>query len=250
MEYTWLYLNDVLSLVFNDAKHIYLPTSVALTAVYLPIFLLAIFKHFLTRIPRWVLTIPIVTYLLLLPTHPSIRSIPLINMSIAGIAVYNAQKICEWILVRREEFQQWSYFDTHHELFFYRVYTHPVSLRKFEQRKKALFYTGPIEYLKHFRSLILLSYRIIQYYLLLDLLIFFLGQIFATDLYEKYFLVRILINQTSGLLVYFFLSIIYEITRFNLCLFYNRPLESMPDLFQEPYRAISPTDLWARWHQG
>lgn len=231
-------------------SNIYLSTIAGLVGIYLPIFLLAIFNHSIERISRWVLIIPSVSFLLLLPTHPSIRRIPLVNMSIAGMAGYNAQKICEWIFVRREEFHQWSFWDIHHELCFYHIYTHPISLRKFDERKKVVFYNGPIQYHKHLQSLIFLSSRIIRYYLLFDLLFYLLGQIFTTDLYERYFLIRIVINLSCGWLVYFFLLIIYENGRFHLCLLLNRPLEFIPDLFQEPYRARSPSDFWTRWHQG
>ena len=250
MEYVWQCLDNVLSVIFDDIKNIHLPTILALIAIYLPIFLLAIFNHRIERISRWILLVPSVFFLLVLPTHPFVRRIPLINMSIAGLAVYNAQKVCEWLAIRREEFQQWSFIDIHHELCFYRIYTHPIGLRKFHERKKAIFYNGPIQYHQHWQSLILLSTRIIRYYLLFDLLVYALGLIFATDLYERWFFLRMLINLSAGWLVYFFLQIIYESSRFILCLFFNRPLQFIPDLFQEPYRAVSPTDFWTRWHQG
>ncbi|CAF1288459.1 unnamed protein product [Adineta steineri] len=171
----------------NDIKQIYLPTSIAVTALYLPIFLLSIFNQSITKLSKWILTIPIVIYLLFIPMYQPVRSIPLFNSCIAGIAIYYVQKVCEWLLIRRNEFHQWSFFDIQHELFYYRVYTQSV--------------------------------------------------------------IQIIINQLGGCVVYLFLMFNYEIVRHTLCLLLNRPLELIPDLFNKPYRAISPIDFWSRWHQ-
>ena len=244
------YLNTFVLMIIDDVKYIYAPTILAISALYLPIFLLSIFSHSILRVSKWILAIPIIIYLLLIPAHPSIRTIPLFNTSVAGIAVYYAQKVSEWILIRGKEFQQWSFVDIHHELFHYLVYIQPISLKRLNQTQKQIFFTGPIQYHHHFYSLIYLSYHIIQSSLLFDLLVYFMGQIFSTDLYEKYFLIRIGVNLASGCMVYLFLTIIYEIGRHTLCLFFNRPLELIPDLFRQPYRAISPSDFWARWHQA
>jgi hypothetical protein len=243
------YLNNFVFVIIDDIKKIYLPTGLAISALYLPIFLLSIFNHSISKISKWILTISIVTYLLLLPSYPPIRAIPLFNTCIAGLAIYYAQKVCEWILIRSNEFQHWSFLDIQHELFYYRVYTQPISVKKFNQTKKEIFFTGPIQYTKHFQSLIYLSCNIIKYSLLLDVILNLLSRIFRTDLYENYFLIRILINQFSGCIVYIFLLINYEIVRHTLCLICNRPLELIPELFRQPYRAISPSDFWSRWHQ-
>jgi hypothetical protein len=243
------HLNNFLFIIIDDIKQIYLPTSLAITALYLPIFCLSILNHLILNISKWIVTIPIVIYLLLIPTCQFIRAIPLFNTFIAMIAIYYAQKVCEWILIRRDEFQKWSFIDIQHELFYYRVYTQPVNIRKLNKTRKEIFFTGSIQYNKHLQSLIYISCNIIKYYLLLDLIIYLMNQIFSTDFYEKYFLIRIFINQLSGWIVYFFLSINYEILRYTLCFIFNRPLELMPNLFQRPYRAISPSDFWSRWHQ-
>jgi hypothetical protein len=233
----------------EDIKHIYVPTILAITALYVPIFLLSIFNHSILRISKWILTIPIVIYLLVIPTYPSIRNTPIFNTLIAGLAIYYAQKVCEWLVIRRNEFYQWSFFDIHHELYFYRVYIQSVDLKKLNQTRKQIFFTGPIQYNKHFQSLIYLSWSIIKNYLLFDLVLYLISQILKTDLYEKCFFVRILINLSSGYIVYLLLTINYEIVQYILCLIFNRPLELIPDLFREPYRAISPSDFWSRWHQ-
>lgn len=236
--------------VIDDIKQIYLPTGLAVTAIYLPIFFLSLLNHFILKISKWILTIPLVIYLLLIPTYSSIRTIPIFKPCIAGIAIYFVQKICEWLLIRRNEFQQWSFFDIQHELFYYRVYTQPLPIKKFNKIKKEIFFTGPIQYNQHVISLIYISYKIIKYYLLFDLTLYLINKIFNhTNLYEKYFLLRILINQSSGLIVYLFLNLNYEIVRHTLCFIFNRPLELIPDLFRQPYRAISPSDFWSRWHQ-
>ncbi len=235
--------------IIDDVKEIYLPTVLGLTALYLPVFLLALLKHSILKISKWFLTIPIVVYLLLVPTCQSIRVLPLLNTCIAGIAIYYAQKVCEWILIRRDEFSQWTFFDIHHELFYYRVYTQPVKVKKLNPRKKEIFFTGSIQYMKHFTSLIYISLNIIRYYALLDLFIHILNEIFSTDLYEKSLFIRILVNQASGWMVYLFITLIYEISRHILCLIFNRPLELIPDLFRQPYQATSPIDFWSRWHQ-
>ena len=67
--------------------------------------------------------------------------------------------------------------------------------------------------------------------------------------YKKYLSVQIIINQLSGCIVYLVFMINYEILRHTLCLIFNRPLEIIPDLFRQPYRAISSVDFWSRWHQ-
>ncbi|CAF1374590.1 unnamed protein product [Adineta steineri] len=238
----------------NDIKQIYLPTSIAVTALYLPIFLLSIFNQKITKLSKWILTIPIVIYLLFIPMYQPVRSIPLFNSCIAGIAIYYVQKVCEWLLIRRNEFHQWSFFDIQHELFYYRVYTQSVSIKKLDKKKKKeIFFTGPIQFNKHAQSLIDISCNIIKYYVLLDFVIYSLHEIFSTDFYEnyykKYLLVQIIVNQLGGCVVYLFLMFNYEIVRHTLCLLFNRPLELIPDLFNEPYRAISPVDFWSRWHQ-
>jgi hypothetical protein len=232
------------SSIAEDIKYIYTPTILAITALYIPIFILSIL-----RISTWIPAIPIVIYLLMIPTYPTIRIIPIYNTAIAGLAVYYAQKVCEWLLIRRNEFHQWSFLDIHHELYFYLVYIQHVNLKKLNPTKKQIFFTGPIQYTKHFNSLIYLSWNILQHYLLFDLTIYLLIQILNTDLYEKYFFIRILINLFSGYVIYLFLTINYEIIRHTLCLIFNRPLELIPELFRQPYRAISPSDFWARWHQ-
>jgi hypothetical protein len=247
------YLNNFLLSTITDIKQIYLPTSLAITALYLPIFLLSIFSHLILKISKWIVTIPIVIYLLLIPTCPPVCSIPLFNTCTAGLAIYYTQKVCEWILIRRNEFHQWSFFDIQHELFYYRVYTQPVSVRKLNKTKKEIFFSGPIQFDKHANSLIHISCNIIKYYLLFDLVIYLINEIFSTDFYEKYYKeylsVQIIVNQLSGCVVYLFLMLNYEILRHTLCLVLNRPLELIPDLFRQPYRAISPSDFWSRWHQ-
>jgi hypothetical protein len=205
----------------TDIKDIYAPTILATTALYIPIFFLSIF-----RISNWFFAIPI---------HPIIRSVPLFNTAIAGLAAYYAQKVCEWLLIRRNEFHQWSFSDIHHELYFYRIYTQSINLRKLNPTRKQIFYTGSIQFIKH--------------YLLFDMAIYLLIRILNTDLYERYFFMKILINLFSGWVIYLFLTIQYEIIRYTFCLIFNRPLEMIPTLFRQPYRAISPSDFWTRWHQ-
>ncbi|CAF1687329.1 unnamed protein product, partial [Adineta ricciae] len=80
--------------------------------------------------------------------------------------------------------------------------------------------------------------------------VFLLNEVFSRDLYEKYFIVQFFVNLLSGCAVYSFLSLNYDILRHVLCLWLNRPLELMPELFDEPYRAVSPIDFWSRWHQA
>jgi len=249
MEYLQQHMTRFLFIILDDIKQIYLPTGLAMTALYVPIFFLSIFNQSILKISKWILTIPIVIYLLLIPTCQFIRSIPLFNTCIAAIAIYYAQKVCEWILIRRNEFYQWSFFDIQHELFYYLVYTQPVNIKKFNKIKKEIFFTGPIQYDKHFKSLIYITCNIIKYFLLVDLLIYLMSKILNTDFYEKYLLIRILINLLSGCIVYLFFMINYEIVRHTLCFIFNRPLELIPDLFRQPYRAISPSDFWSRWHQ-
>jgi len=249
MECLQQHLNNSIFVAIDDIKQIYLPTSLALTALYLPIFFLSILNHLILKISKWILTISIIIYLLLIPTCQLIRSIPLFNAFIAGLAIYYAQKIYEWILIRRNEFQQWSFFDIQHELFYYLVYTQPINIKKLNKIKKEIFFTGSIQYDKHLKSLIYITCNIIKYYLLLDLSIYLINKVFHTNFYEKYFLIRFFINQLSGWIVYFFLNFNYEIVRYTLCFIFNRPLELIPDLFQQPYRAISPSDFWSRWHQ-
>jgi hypothetical protein len=250
MEYSQPLIN-FLFFIIDDIRYIYLPSSLAITALYFPIFLLSILNH--SNLSKWILTIPTVIYLLLIPTYPPVRVIPILNTCIASIAVYYAQKVCEWILIRRNEFNQWSFLDIQHELFYYRVYTQPISVKKFNQYKKEIFFTGPIQVDKHLKSLIYISCNIIKYYLLFDLIIHITTDIFSTDFYEKYYkkylLVQIILNQLSGCIVFLFYMINYEILRHTLCLLFNRPLELIPDLFRQPYQAVSPIDFWSRWHQ-
>lgn len=236
--------------IIDDIKQVYLPTSLALIVIYLPIFFLSLLNHWKLNISKWILTIPIVIYLLLIPLHPSIRTIPIFHPCIAGISIYLVQKIYEWLSIRRNEFNQWSFFDIQHELFYYRIYTKSLPINKFHKIRKEIFYTGPIQYSQHILSLIYITFNIIKYYLLLDLILYLLNQIFNhSNLYEQYFLIRIFINQLSGVFIYSFINLNYEIFRYILCLIFNRPLELMPDLFRQPYRAISPSDFWSRWHQ-
>lgn len=247
------YLNNFVLFIIKDIKQIYLPTSLAITALYLPIFLLSIFNHSISKISKWILAIPIVIYLLFIPTCQPVRSIPIFSTCTAGIAIYYAQKVCEWILIRRNEFHQWSFFDIQHELFYYRVYTQAVSVKKLNKKRKEIFFTGPIDFDQHINSLIYISCNIITYYLLLDLVIYLMNEIFSTDFYEKYYKkylsVQIIVNQLSGCIVYLFFMVNYEILRHTLCFIFNRPLELIPDLFRQPYRAISSVDFWSRWHQ-
>jgi hypothetical protein len=247
------YLNNFLLSTITDIKQIYLPTSLAITALYLPIFLLSIFSHLILKISKWILTIPIVLYLLLIPTCPPVCSIPLFNTCTAGIAIYYAQKVCEWILIRRNEFHQWSFFDIHHELFYYFVYAQSVPLKSFKNKRKEIIFRGPIQCDKQLKSLIYISFNIIKYYLSLDLIIYLITQVFSTNFYEKYYknylLIQIIINQSSGGIIYLCFMVNYEILRSILCSTLNRPLELIPDLFRQPYLAISPIDFWSRWHQ-
>ena len=247
------YLNTFLFYFITDIKQIYMPTGLILTTLYLPIFLLSVLNHSLSNISKWILTIPIVIYLLLIPTYRPAHSIPIFDAAIALVAIYYAQKVCEWILIRRNEFHQWSFFDIQHELFCYRVYTQPISIKKFDKYKKEIFFTGPIQWDKHFKSLTATLCNIIKYSLLLDLAVYLMNECFSTYFYEeyykKYFLIRIFINQFSGCLVYLCFMVNYEIFRYGAGLVLNRPFELMPDLFRQPYRAISPIDFWSRWHQ-
>ncbi|CAF2791469.1 unnamed protein product [Rotaria sp. Silwood2] len=250
-----LHLNSLLLSTIDDVKQIYLPTSLALAALYFPIFLLSIFNRSISKISKWILTIPIVIYLLIIPTCQPFCHIPLFNTCIASFGIYYAEKICEWFLIRRKEFHRWSFFDIHHELFYYRVYTLPISIKKLKKKKKKkeIIFSGPIHYDKHFISLIYISCRIIQYYLLFDLVIFFINEAFSTEFYQKYYkkflFIQIIVNQSSGFIVYLLFALNYDILRYVLCLIFNRPLKLMPELFQQPYRAISPADFWSRWHQ-
>ena len=236
----------------DDIIQIYWPTTIALGILYIPIFLLSILNHSISNLSKWFLTLPIVFYLLFIPTCLPVRAIPLFGTCVGSIGIYYAQKVCEWILVRRNEFSQWSFLDIHHELFHYRVYTHPISVRKFEKNKKEIFFTGPIEYQQHRRTLFSITCNIIKYYLLLDLSIYITSEAFSTEFhknyYEPYLFVRILINQLSGCIVFLLFTINYELFRCILCLVFNRPLALMPDLFRQPYLAVSPTDFWSRWH--
>ncbi|CAF4676444.1 unnamed protein product, partial [Rotaria sp. Silwood2] len=199
-----LHLNSLLLSTIDDVKQIYLPTSLALAALYFPIFLLSIFNRSISKISKWILTIPIVIYLLIIPTCQPFCHIPLFNTCIASFGIYYAEKICEWFLIRRKEFHRWSFFDIHHELFYYRVYTLPISIKKLKKKKKKkeIIFSGPIHYDKHFISLIYISCRIIQYYLLFDLVIFFINEAFSTEFYQKYYkkflFIQIIVNQSSG----------------------------------------------------
>jgi hypothetical protein len=247
------YLNSFLLFIIDELKYIYLPTGLTITALYLPIFLLSLLNHSISKVSKWILTIPIVIYLLLIPTYQPVHSTPILNACTACIAIYYSQKVCEWILIRRNEFDQWSFFDIQHELYYYRVYTQPVSLKNFNKTRKEIFFTGPIQVNNHLKSLIHISYNIIKYYLLLDLIIYLTTEVFSTNFYEKYYknylFIRIIINQSSGCIVYLCFMLNYEILRYILCSILNRPLELIPDLFRQPYRAISPIDFWSRWHQ-
>ncbi|UJR09467.1 hypothetical protein I4U23_013705 [Adineta vaga] len=241
------YLNDFIFFIINDIKYIFLPTGLASLALYIPIFLLSIFNRSIFKISKWILTSSIVLYLLLLPTYSFIRSVPVFNACIAGLAIYYAQKVCEWILIRRNEFSQWSFFDIQHELFYYRVYIQAVPIKKL--KKKEIFFSGPIQFDQHLYSLIYLSRNIIKYYLLLDLTIFLINEVVRTEFYEKYLSIQMFVNLLSGCIVYFYLSMNYEMFRHSLCLLFNRPLALIPDLFHKPYLAVSPIDFWSRWHQ-
>lgn len=247
------HLNRFLLSTMDDITQIYLPASVALTVLYFPILILSIFNRSITKISKWIITIPIVVYLLFIPMCQPFCSIPIFNTCIASVAIYYAQKVCEWLLIRRNEFKRWSFFDIHHELFYYRVYTQPFSVKKLKKKKKEIFFTGPINYDRHLKSLIYISCHIIQYYLLIDLVIYLINGVFSTEFYEKYYkkslAIKIIINQSSGYIVYLLFMINYDLLRYFLCLILNRPLKFMPDLFQQPYRAISPADFWSRWHQ-
>ena len=180
------HLNSFIFFIIDDIKHIYLPTSLVLIALYFPIFLLSVFNHSISNISKWTVTIPIVIYLLFIPLWQPIRSIPIFNTCIAAIAIYYAQKVCEWFLIRRNEFHQWSFFDIHHELFYYLVYTQSVPLKNLITNVKEIIFTGPIQCDKHLKSLIYISFNIIKYYLLLDLIIYLITQVFSTNFYEKY----------------------------------------------------------------
>ena len=247
------HLNTILGCIINDVKQIYLPISLALIALYLPIFLLSLLNLSIKNISKWILTIPIVLYLLIIPTYQPIRAISIFNTCVASVAIYYAQKVCEWILFRRNEFHQWSFFDIHHELYYYRVYGQPISVRNLNKKKKKIFFAGSIQYDQHFKSLIYISFNIIKFRLLIDLVLYLTFQIFHSHFYEnyykKYLFIRIVANQLSGCLVYVFLEFNNNIVRYILCVFLNRPLEFMPDLFRQPYGAISPADFWSRWHQ-
>jgi hypothetical protein len=236
----------------DDIQHIYFPTSVALASLYIPIFLLSTLNHSILSLSKWCLVLPIVFYLVLLPTCLPVRTIPLFGTCVGSIGIYYAQKVCEWILVRRNEFNQWSFLDIQHELFHYRVYTHPISVKKFDRNKKEIFFTGPIDYDKHFRTLVSMTGNIFKYYLLLDLAVHVTSAAFSTEFhrryYEQYLFIRILVNQLSGCIVFLLFTINYELLRYFLCLIFNRPLELMPDLFRQPYLAVSPADFWSRWH--
>ena len=229
--------------------NILLPTGFACLAVYFPIFLLSIFNHSIVHLSKWFLILPNLIYLLFIPFCPYIRQIPFFHVCIAGLAIYFAQKICEWICIRRNEFHTWTFFDIQHELFFYRVYYQSKPINELETKHRRIFYSGPIDIRQHFKSLIYLQWNIIKYTLILLFLIYILHEIISHDLHEEHILIRILINPFGGLFIYFFLSINYEICRFSLCLFFNRPLEFIPNLFNQPYRANSPSDFWNRWHR-
>ena len=236
----------------DDITQIYWPTGMALGILYIPIFLLSILNHSISNLSKWFLALPIVFYLLFIPTYLPVRAIPMFGTCVGSIGIYYAQKVCEWILVRRNEFNQWSFLDIHHELFHYRLYTHPISVRKFEKTKKEIYFTGPIEYQTHRRTLFSLTCNIIKYFLLLDLSIYITSEAFSTEFHKKYYepylAVRILINQLSGCIVFLLFMINYELFRYILCLVLNRPLALMPDLFRQPYLAVSPADFWSRWH--
>lgn len=224
--------------------NIFFPTGFVFLALYFPIFLLSIFNQSIVHLSKWILLIPILIYLLYIPFYPLIREIPFFHICIAGLTIYYAQKICEWLLIRRNEFHSWTFFDIQHELFFYRIYY------EINSKNKRIFYSKSIHVIHHFKSLIYLQLNIFKYLILLIILIYLLKEILLHHLHEQYILIRIIINPFGGLFVYFFLSINYEIYRFNVCLFFNRPLEFMPDLFNQPYRANSPSDFWNnRWHQ-
>ena len=87
--------------------------------------------------------------------------------------------------------------------------------------KKEIFFTGPIQYDKHFKSLVYLSFNIIQSYLFIDLFVFIINEIFSSEFYVNYYdkclLIRIIINLLCGSLVYLLFTINYDIIRYSLC---------------------------------
>lgn len=249
------HLNTFAHFTNDEIKNIYLPVSFALTILYLPIFFLSIFNRYISKIFKWILAIPIIIYILIIPSFQPFRSIPVYNICIASIAVYYAQKIVEWMFIRQKEFNYWSFFDIHHELFYYRVYTLPISIKKFKKKKikREIFHYGHVPFDRQLKSLIYLSCRTIQYYLIMDLFIFYVNQVFSTEFYQTYYQkflgIQIIVNQLAGSIVYLLMMFNYEIFRYMICLTLNRPLNLIPELFQQPYRAISPSDFWLRWHQ-
>lgn len=236
----------------DDCVKIYWPTLIAMGILYLPIFFLSILNHSISNFSRWLLTLPIVFYLLFIPTCLPVRAIPLFGTCVGSIGIYYAQKVCEWMLIRRQEFSQWSFFDIHHELLHYRVYTKPVGVKQLEKEKKEIICPKPIQYKKHLTTLCSIFANIVRYYLLLDVFIYLNSAAFSTDFYQNYYqshlFVRIVVNQLSGCIVFLLFTINYEFVRCFLYIACNRPLEMIPDIFRRPYLAVSPSDFWSRWH--
>lgn len=247
------HLTHLLSFVIDDLVRLFLPTGAAFVALHVPIVLVCACHRFVSKVPAWALIAPLLIYLLTLPACSLFRSAPALNMCVASMAIYYAQKVCEWMLVRRDEFQQWSFWDVHHELFYYRVYTQPVTLTKLQGKRKEIFFSGPIQFDRHAHSVMCISVNVVFYYLFFDASIWLMTEAFSAvdraKRYRKHLVVQILVNHLGGCVLYSFLMLNYEMLRHTLCFLLNRPLELIPDLFRQPYRATSPMDFWARWHQ-